>query len=186
VGLGDKRYQRIDGYSTGMKQRVKLAQAIAHDPKLLFLDEPTNGLDPAGREEMLTLIAELPTRSGCAVVLSSHLLHDVERVCERAILLHEGTMLYSGRIDELRAKGQEDVYEVRVKAGSDEMARALEARQCKVERDQAMLIVKLPRAATTDLVFGAAEASGLQVRHLQPRRLTLENAYVRAVNEARA
>ena len=89
-GLGDKRYQKIDGYSTGQKQRVKLAQALVHDPKLLLLDEPTNGLDPDGRDEMLALIQSLPARTGCAILLSSHLLHDVERVCERAILLAPG------------------------------------------------------------------------------------------------
>ena len=122
VGLGDKRYQRIDGYSTGQKQRVKLAQALVHDPKLLLLDEPTNGLDPQGRDEMLALVSSLPARTGCSIVLSSHLLHDVERVCERAILLHEGKIVYSGTIEALRKEGQKDVYEVRVKEGEEQAA----------------------------------------------------------------
>ncbi len=184
VGLGDKRYQVIDGYSTGMKQRVKLAQAIVHDPKVLFLDEPTNGLDPEGREEMLALIAELPSRSGCAVVLSSHLLHDVERTCERAILLHQGTVIYSGRIDELRAAGQEDIYEVRVKTGEEILANLLSQRGCHIDRENTLLLVKLPANASTDLIFSCADERKLQVRHLQPRRLSLESAYVRAVHEA--
>src|SRR4051794_40833374 len=111
VGLGDKRYQRIDGYSTGMKQRVKLAQALVHDPRLLLLDEPTNGLDPDGREEMLSLIQSLPARSGCAILLSSHLLHDVERVCQRAVLLHQGAVVYAGSIEDLRKQGQKDMFE---------------------------------------------------------------------------
>jgi ABC-2 type transport system ATP-binding protein len=186
-GLGDKRYQKIDGYSTGQKQRVKLAQALVHDPRLLLLDEPTNGLDPDGREEMLALIASLPPRTGCSILLSTHLLGDVERVCGRAMLLHEGKLVYAGTIEELRAGGQKDVVEVRVKSDEEKMAAALRARGCTVEIDEGTLAVT-PPAGTTDpaaLVFDVAEAEGLQVRHLQPRRLTLESAFVRVVGEAR-
>jgi ABC-2 type transport system ATP-binding protein len=187
VGLGDKRYQKIDGYSTGMKQRVKLAQALVHDPRLLLLDEPTNGLDPDGREEMLALIESLPGRTGCAILLSSHLLHDVERVCQRAILLHEGAIVYSGTIEELRKEGQKDIYEVRVKVDEDKLKRALEARGCRVEDDGGMLAVRVPEteAKPTDFIFAVAAAEGLQVRHLQPRKLTLESAFVRAVEDAK-
>src|ERR1700749_272344 len=141
VGLGDKRYQRIDGYSTGQKQRVKLAQALVHDPRLLLLDEPTNGLDPQGRDEMLALVSSLPARTGCSIVLSSHLLHDVERVCERAILLDEGKIVYSGTIEALRKEGQKDVYELRVKDGEDKLQAALEKRGLGVEREGLLLVV---------------------------------------------
>ncbi|MDB4970290.1 MAG: transporter related protein [Myxococcales bacterium] len=184
VGLGDKRYQRIDGYSTGQKQRVKLAQALVHDPKLLLLDEPTNGLDPAGRDEMLALVSSLPSRTGCSIVLSSHLLHDVEKVCERAILMHEGKIVYSGTIEALRKDGQKDVYELRVKDGEERMQKALEGRGLRVEREGLMLVVHVKDARPTELLFQVAAAEGLQVRHLSPRRLTLENAFVRVVNEA--
>src|SRR5919201_613389 len=102
VGLGEARYRNVETYSTGMKQRVKLAQALVHDPELLFLDEPTSGLDPAGRDEMLALIADLPRRRGCAMIFSTHLLPDIERVCDRVVVLHQGAMLFSGTIDELR------------------------------------------------------------------------------------
>jgi ABC-2 type transport system ATP-binding protein len=185
VGLGDKRYQKIDGYSTGMKQRVKLAQAIVHDPRLLLLDEPTNGLDPDGREEMLALIQSLPGRSGCAILLSSHLLHDVERVCQRAVLLHQGAVVYSGSIDELRKQGQKDMYEVRVKADEAKLARALRDRGCTVDEDGGMLFVRVPHEEPrpTQMIFDVAASEGLQVRHLQPRKLTLESAFVRAVEE---
>jgi len=188
VGLGDKRYQRIDGYSTGQKQRVKLAQALVHDPRLLLLDEPTNGLDPAGRDEMLALVKSLPARTGCSIVLSSHLLHDVEHVCERAILLHEGRIVYSGTIEALRKEGQKDVYEVRVKEGEERLLKALQARGLRVEREGPLLLVQLGGAESrpTELLFAAAAAEGLQIRHLSPRKLTLENAFVRAVNEAKA
>jgi ABC-2 type transport system ATP-binding protein len=187
VGLGDKRYQRIDGYSTGMKQRVKLAQALVHDPRLLLLDEPTNGLDPDGREEMLSLIQSLPGRSGCAILLSSHLLHDVERVCQRAVLLHQGAVVYAGSIEELRKQGQKDMYEVRVKADDAKLARALRDRGCTVDEDGGMLFVRVPEQEEnpTRMIFDVAAAEGLQVRHLSPRKLTLESAFVRAV-EAQA
>jgi ABC-2 type transport system ATP-binding protein len=196
VGLGDKRYQRIDGYSTGQKQRVKLAQALVHDPKLLLLDEPTNGLDPQGRDEMLALVRSLPARTGCSIVLSSHLLHDVERVCERAILLHEGKIVYSGTIEALRKEGQKDVYELRVKDGEDKLQAALEKRGLGVEREGLMLVVhvhnnvlqahNIAESRPTELLFAVAAEVSAQVRHLAPRRLTLENAFVRAVNEAKA
>ncbi|MGZ3426072.1 MAG: ATP-binding cassette domain-containing protein [Polyangia bacterium] len=196
VGLGDKRYQRIDGYSTGQKQRVKLAQALVHDPKLLLLDEPTNGLDPQGRDEMLALVKSLPARTGCSIVLSSHLLHDVEKVCERAILLHEGKIVYSGTIDALRKEGQKDVYELRVKEGEDRLQKALEHKGLRVEREGLMLVVhvhnnvlqahNIAEARPTELLFTVAAQEGVQVRHLSPRKLTLENAFVRVVNEAKA
>jgi ABC-2 type transport system ATP-binding protein len=186
VGLGDKRYQRIDGYSTGQKQRVKLASALVHDPKLLLLDEPTNGLDPAGRDEMLALVKSLPARTGCSIVLSSHLLNDVERVCERAILLHEGRIVYSGTIEALRQEGLKDVYEVRVKDGEERLAGALAGRGLRVEREGPLLVVHMgDDARPTETLFQAAAAEGVQVRHLSPRKLTLEGAFVRAVNEAK-
>ena len=196
VGLGDKRYQKVDGYSTGMKQRAKLAQALVHDPKLLLLDEPTNGLDPQGRDEMLTLVKSLPARTGCSIVLSSHLLHDVEKVCERAVLLHEGKIVYSGTIEALRKEGQKDVYEVRVKEDEDRLQAALERRGLRVEREGPLLVVhmhnnvlhahNIPESRPADLLFAVAAEENLQVRHLAPRKLTLENAFVRAVNEAKA
>jgi ABC-2 type transport system ATP-binding protein len=134
---------------------------------------------------MLALIQGLPARTGCSIVLSSHLLHDVERVCERAILLHQGEVLYEGTIEALRRAGQEDLYEVRVKRGEAELVRALAARGCTVEREGATLAVRVPPDAPrpTELIFAAAAAEGLQVRHLQPRRLTLESAFVKAVED---
>jgi ABC-2 type transport system ATP-binding protein len=120
--------------------------------------------------------------------VSSHLLHDVEKVCERAILLHEGKIVYSGSIEELRQEGQKNVYEVRVKEDEDKLQKALEGRGLRVEREGPLLIVQVHNndARPTDLLFAVAAAEGLQVRHLQPRKLTLENAFVRVVNEAKA
>ncbi len=188
VDLGDKRYQKVESYSTGQKQRVKLAQALVHDPRLLFLDEPTNGLDPQGRDEMLALIQTLPARTGCSIVLSSHLLHDVERVCERAVLLHQGEVVFAGTVEELRSGGQKGVWEVRVKSGESELAARLTARGCTVEREGGLLLVQVGpgEARPTELLFAVAAEAGLQVRHLQPRKLTLESAFVEAVQQAEA
>ena len=104
VGMGQERYRKIDSYSTGMKQRVKLAQALVHDPALLILDEPTNGLDPAGREHILSLIGSLWAEAGVSVMLSSHLLHDVERVCDRVLIIAEGRILEHENLATLKAR----------------------------------------------------------------------------------
>ena len=101
VGLFEERYRHMGGYSTGMKQRVKLAQALAHDPRLLFLDEPTNGLDPQGRDEMLDLVERTGHEFGISIVMSSHLLTEIERVCDGLIVVDEGKLMRTGRIAEL-------------------------------------------------------------------------------------
>src|SRR6186713_3473213 len=114
VGLGEARYRNVETYSTGMKQRIKLAQALVHDPDLLFLDEPTNGMDPKGREEMLDLIVDIARNKGINVILSSHLLPDVEHTCDHVIVLDKGAVATQGRIDGLKGTGG-SVVELRVK-----------------------------------------------------------------------
>jgi ABC-2 type transport system ATP-binding protein len=185
AGLEEKRYQAIDGYSTGMKQRVKLAQALVHDPEILFLDEPTNGLDPRSRDEMLQLITELPERRGCAIVLSTHLLPDVERVCDHAVIMHHGQVRFVGSIDELRgARGRDTELTIEVKEHADKMAAALSdaGATCKVTSPVA-IAVDLPESATTQLVFKMAQQAGLQVRGIEVRRESVENAFLRVLGE---
>ena len=96
VGLGEARYRNVETYSTGMKQRIKLAQALVHDPDLLFLDEPTNGMDPKGRDEMLELIRDIAHNKGVNLILSSHLLPDVEYTCDHVVVLDKGTVATAG------------------------------------------------------------------------------------------
>ena len=187
AGIDDKRYQPIDGYSTGQKQRVKLAQALVHDPELLFLDEPTNGLDPRSREDMLELIRDLPGRRGCAIVLSTHLLPDVERVCDRAVIMHRGAVKFTGTIEELRAdrstaKPAGDQLVIEVKAEAARFAEVLAAVgvPCKPTSPIA-LEVDLPEGATSQLVFRVARDAGIQVRGLTPRRETIEAAFLRVI-----
>ena len=179
ANLEDKRYQLVESYSTGLKQRVKLAQALVHDPELLFLDEPTSGLDPAGREEMLNLIAELPRRRRCSVILSTHLLPDVERVCDRVIVMHHGALRFAGTIDELR--GVDTRVEVRVKEGQDRLAARLAEAGIDTEPTAEGLAVAIPHDQA-DRIFALAAAAGVQVRHLAPVRATLEEAFLRTVS----
>jgi ABC-2 type transport system ATP-binding protein len=190
AGLEEKRYQPIDGYSTGMKQRVKLAQALVHDPEILFLDEPTNGLDPRSREEMLDLIVELPERRNCSIVLSTHLLPDVERVCDRAMIMHQGRVRFVGTIDELRSsRGRDSELVVDVKADAARLAAALAAppigARCEVV-SPLQLRVELPADANSVTVFECARDSGVQVRGLGVRRETIEAAFLRVIGEQAA
>jgi ABC-2 type transport system ATP-binding protein len=193
AGLEEKRYLKVEGYSTGMKQRVKLAQALVHDPELLFLDEPTNGLDPRARDEMLELILELPDRRGCAIILSTHLLPDVDRVCDQVVIMHQGQLRFSGTIEELRRGGPVDqavvpsVYDIEVKIGSEEaeLAAALTRAGCTVEpRPSRRLVVVLPDGAGAALLFREARATGAQIRHLEPNQASLEEAFLRVVGAA--
>ena len=186
AGLEEKRYQPIEGYSTGMKQRVKLAQALVHDPELLFLDEPTNGLDPRSRDEMLELIIDLPGRRNCAIVLSTHLLPDVERICDHAVIMHQGRIRFVGSIDELRgARGRDTEILVEVKADAAKLAEVMTAAgaTCQV-MSPVSIAVSLPDTATNDLVFRQAREAGLQIRGLGVRRETVEAAFLRVIGEA--
>jgi ABC-2 type transport system ATP-binding protein len=187
AGLEDKRYQPVESYSTGMKQRVKLAQALVHDPELLFLDEPTNGLDPRSRDEMLDLIVELPVRRGCAIVLSTHLLPDVERICDHAVIMHKGAVKFVGTIDDLRgARGDDTALTVIVKEDAQKLADALSAAgaTCSVT-SLIQLAVDLPVHATTELVFRIARDAALQVRGIEVRRDSVEAAFLRVIGESR-
>src|SRR6185503_1263740 len=114
VGLGEARYRNIETYSTGMKQRIKLAQALVHDPDLLFLDEPTNGMDPKGRDEMLELIRDLGHNKNVNLILSSHLLPDVEFTCDDVVVMDKGQVAAQGPIDQLKGPAGR-VFELRIK-----------------------------------------------------------------------
>src|ERR671933_2369486 len=120
VGLGEARYRNVETYSTGMKQRIKLAQALVHDPDLLFLDEPTNGMDPKGRDEMLALVYDLGHNKNVNLILSSHLLPDVEYACDHVVVMDKGSIATAGPIDALKQpRGR--VYELRVKTHDGEV-----------------------------------------------------------------
>jgi ABC-2 type transport system ATP-binding protein len=183
VGLGEARYRNVETYSTGMKQRIKLAQALVHDPDLLFLDEPTNGMDPKGREEMLELIRDLATNKGMNLILSSHLLPDVEFTCEHVVVLHQGAVVESGPIKELKTP-RGSLFELRVKGDRDAFASVLrrEGMTCHTT-DEDLMRVFVPDEGGSRAVFVVAAREGVQVRHLRPSVPTLEDVFAHAVGE---
>ena len=185
VGLGEARYRNVETYSTGMKQRIKLAQALVHDPDLLFLDEPTNGMDPKGRDEMLLLIHDLAHNKGVNLILSSHLLPDVEYTCDRVVVIDKGSVAAAGPIDTLKGPAGR-VYEVRIKGDSARFIGTLrgEGYECHDTEDDVMRVF-VP--GTTDegarVLFGLAARERVQLRHLRPSVPTLEDVFARAVGE---
>ncbi len=132
VGMGQERYRSVDTYSTGMRQRAKLAQALVHDPKLIILDEPTNGLDPSGREHILRLIGTLWKEHGISVIVSSHLLHDVERICDRVLIIANGRIVEHASMAELQKK-RKRVIELSPAGAIDRYEAALRASGHRVE-----------------------------------------------------
>jgi ABC-2 type transport system ATP-binding protein len=180
VGLGEARYRTLDSYSTGMKQRVKLAQALVHDPDLLLLDEPTNGLDPAGREDMLTLIADLADSKGMSLVLCSHLLRDVERVCRTVIVMDQGKVAAAGSIAELTGP-RRPVYDVRLKGDAAAFLTDLKDRGCDWVEGEDGYRIFMSDGNGPELLFRTARECGLQLRHLRPGAESLEDVFLRAL-----
>jgi len=181
VGLNEARYRKLSGFSTGMKQRVKLAQALVQGPKLVFLDEPTNGLDPKGRDEMLELISDVKSR-GVNIVLSSHLLADVERVCDSVIMMNQGEILYSGSINDLKKDG-DNVVEVATKESNDKLKALLEEHELRVDVEGLRLKVFLPEGDRGDVILKTAREHDIQIRHFMPAELTLEAAFLGIIEE---
>lgn len=178
AGLEEARYREVSTYSTGMQQRVRLAQALVHDPDLLFLDEPTNGLDPKGRDEMLGLIETLSQHKGIHVVLSSHLLRDVEQVCQSVVVMRQGAIVRHGAIAELAAV-LEDLYEVELSGSTAAFTERAQGRGLTVEPGKGGLLqVRFPGAPDPSQLFAAAQEAGALVTALRPARLTLEEALI--------
>jgi ABC-2 type transport system ATP-binding protein len=168
VGLYEERYRQIGGYSTGMKQRVKLAQALVHDPDLLLLDEPTNGLDPAGRDAMLTLIHRIGNEFGISVVVCSHLLGEVERICDSLIAIEGGRLLRAARIESMTTAS--DILAVEVSEGTDELADALRAGGFTVTPEGRLLLVPLESDSAYDRILQAVAELDLPLHRLDQRR----------------
>ncbi|MEU1386506.1 MULTISPECIES: ABC transporter ATP-binding protein [unclassified Nonomuraea] len=175
VGLAEERYRPIGGYSTGMKQRVKLAQALVHDPKLVFLDEPTNGLDPRGRDEMLTLIRRIGTEFGISVLVTSHLLGELERICDHVIVIDGGRLLRSSAISEFTQATQ--TVTVEVEDGLEPLARRLAETGQTVSQQGHLLVVKVLGPETYDAVRDAAVDLDLCLIRLEQGRQRIEDVF---------
>ena len=180
VGLGEARYRNVETYSTGMKQRIKLAQALVHDPDLLLLDEPTNGLDPKGREEMLALIADISRRRQMSLILCSHLLRDVEQVCENVIVFNQGKVAARGPIAALTGT-RRSVYDVRLKGDAAGFLTDLKDLGCEWRESEDGYRVFLTDGTGPELLFKTARESGVQVRYLRPGAESLEDVFLRAL-----
>ncbi len=175
VGLYEERYRPIGGYSTGMRQRVKLAQALVHDPSLLLLDEPTAGLDPAGREEMLGLVRRIGTEFGIAIIMASHLLGEVERVCDHLVAIDSGRLLTSAPLAEFTARTR--VLSVEVDEGADRLAEALAAAGCAARRDGRLVLIDLDGPPPYDLVRDTVVELGLPLARIEQGRHQLEDLF---------
>ena len=178
TGLFEERYRAIGGYSTGMKQRVKLAQALVHDPSIILLDEPTAGLDPMGREEMLALVRRTHREFGISILFSSHLMSDVERTCDRIIVLQGGRLVQSGEVSSF-TRDTERVF-VEVDAMREELVAALQRRgvECVVEAGGVTVV---GTEAVYDHVRDALVDVGAPLRRLAPRRRALTELFEREV-----
>lgn len=181
VGLGEARYRLVDTYSSGMRQRLKLAQALVHDPKLLFLDEPTSNLDPSGRQEILELIGEIASVRGISVLLSSHILSDIEAICDQVVILNRGEVAASGSLADLKMVNYR-LYELKVKGELDGFRRELEAKACRLEETEDKIIkIFTPPDFDSMEIFRAAARHKLQVRQFVPSQTSLEELFARVV-----
>lgn len=175
VGLEEERYRPLGEYSTGMKQRVKLAQALVHDPVLVLLDEPTAGLDPAGRDEMLDLIRRTARAFGISIMLSTHLMGDVERVADAVIVLESGVVSREGSVAQFTAETETLLVEIADESGG--FVAALAARGVTVVESGRALVVERAGEAEYDAIRDAAVESGARLRRLSPQRGTLTDIF---------
>ncbi len=181
VGLGEARYRLIETFSSGMRQRLKFAQALVHDPKLLFLDEPTSNLDPQGRMEILELIKDISNGKGIQVLVSSHILSDIEMVCQDVVVLNRGRVAAQGKIEDLKSLSFR-LYEIKIKGEKQEFIQQLTQKGCRVEvTEDEIMRVFLPKDLETQEIFLLAHRAGVQVRHLRQSKSSLEDFFAQVV-----
>ena len=182
-GLGEARYRNVETYSTGMKQRIKLAQALVHGPKLLFLDEPTNGLDPGGRDEMLAMIRDISQAKGVSVIVSSHLLPDIERTCDSVIVLRRGRVVAQDKISTLLGMGTR-LIDVELRIPSAAFGTAVQKAGAQIVSTLGTRLRLNLAGVDGDigrLLFTCARESSSQVRGFKPALRTLEDVFMESV-----
>jgi ABC-2 type transport system ATP-binding protein len=185
LGLDEARYRKVEDYSAGMKQRVKLAQALVHDPPALLLDEPTSGLDPAGRDTMLGLVRELATEHGKSVILSTHLLADVQAVCDQVVIVSGGQIRGQGTVQELCAT-RTDRFRLRVQGDANKFRSQLLAGGVQIvsDNERGELSVVVPAKWSNWMFFQLAEANGVLLRGIIRDDESLEELFLRTVQAA--
>jgi ABC-2 type transport system ATP-binding protein len=186
LDLGDARYRKLEEYSTGMKQRLKLAQALVHDPPALLLDEPTSGLDPAGRDGMLDLLLTLGKEHKKAILLSTHLLGDIDKVCDAVVILHHGRILCQGPVQQL-CRRRHDRYRLQIQGEPNGFLDELRLEGVQIIHDNGRgdFRVQVPPHWTTQAFFKYAQLHNIIVRGLQPDDEDLEELFHRVIEENR-
>ena len=182
VGLGEARYRQIETYSLGMKQLCKLAQAIVHGPRLLFLDEPTNGLDPPARRRMLDLILDIRNSGKASIVLSSHLLRDVEECCDEVLVLKEGRIATYCNLEEER-KTNRGLFDLEIQGDRQAFVDELTRRGVECAINGRRLKIVMPETMEVTSLYEIAAEQELQIRRLSSKRDSLEDIFLRAVDE---
>jgi len=181
VGLGEARYRLLETYSAGMQQRLKLAQALVHDPKLLFLDEPTSNLDPHGRKEVLELIADISSKKDIAVLVSSHILSDIEFLCSSVVILNKGQVAAQGLLADLR-QVHFNLFELKNKGESEGFLKKLEAKGCRPEwTEDGILKIYMPGELDKMEIVRAAAEEKVQVRQFLKSQTSLEDLFAKTV-----
>jgi len=180
VGLGESRYRKVGTYSLGMRQLAKLAQAIVHGPKLIILDEPTNGLDPPARQRMIRMIKEMREVHDLHIVLCSHLLRDVEEICEEVLILKDGRIVHYSNLEEERRANRRFV-EMEPVGDSESLAKALEAMGCECAFSSNRLKAVLSEGFEIRDIYRLAAEREVQLRRLNYRRDTLEDIFLKAM-----
>ena len=181
VGLEESRYRNVETYSTGMKQRLKLASALVHDPELLILDEPTSGMDPKARKGMLNLIKDISQTNKMDIFISSHILDEIEMTCSEIIIINKGQVV---KQDKLNGKREEKIgfYELKVSGNKKEFYSELPSLEfIKDEGDR--IIAKIPANFDLNSLFKTAEQTGSQIRHLKPLKTSLKDVFVTAIGD---
>jgi len=181
VGLEESRYRMLETYSGGMKQRLKLAQAIVHDPKLIFLDEPTSGLDPQGRSEILELIMDISSKKDIQVLISSHILPDIELTCSYVVILNKGKPAAQGKISDLK-EIKYNLYEMRIKHEREKFLQVLRDMKCRVEETEDQLLkIYIPPDLDPQEIFRIASEGKTQIRHFVKSQTSLEDLFAEVV-----
>jgi ABC-2 type transport system ATP-binding protein len=182
VGLGEVRYRKISTYSLGMKQLVKLAQGLAHGPKLLILDEPTNGLDPNARQRMIQLIKEIRKQGGTQLLISSHLLRDIDETCDEVLILNKGRIAAISNIEEER-RSHLNFIELEMVGTTEGFAQKMRTLGCECASFAGGRIkLVMPDALNPRDLYVAAAENGVQIRRIQLRRDSLEDIFLRAMD----